>query len=518
MGWMKEHYPEIIFLTVVCFIFLVLATHSITLPGLYSDEALEPAIAMNIFYHDEKLFSYVDIQGMDIFAMLFPYIGPTEVYSFLPFYYLFGVNLFSVRMATIFFGLVEVIIFFYFAKEFFNKEIAYIATVLFATMPTVIFYSRQGAYPNHIILMPVMLFFLFLLKYLKQKKIIYVYLASFFFGLGFTTKITFWWLILPLGVSFFFLKKYLNLDIWQTFVSFDFFCLGAAPLLLYNIASKGGTFVRIFTQSPSINYHILSNLAVRFTNFTALLNSNLTEFRFGSRYSTYFLYFFIVAAIFILLYSFRHSETRKKNFFIVFLICSVLLQSIFTVSNLLELHLYLLVPFCLLLASEFLYIIYAKKKTLFFIIFVMILGSNIFVVYSYYRILNVTGGTTLMSDTIYELVDYLQENNISRPLAVDWGFAYNIRILTDNKVKPFEIFVYPHIEKEYQQIFEQLCRSVFINQDNVYIFTDSSTLTYDRFTQFNSIAESMLKKVVLEKTFYQRDGKPLYLLYRVIDK
>jgi 4-amino-4-deoxy-L-arabinose transferase-like glycosyltransferase len=513
MGW--KHWPEMFFLFSVSIFFLVLATHNITLPGLYSDEALEPAIAMNIYHHSEKMFNFVDISGKDIFVMFFPYIGPIEVYSFLPFFYLFGVSLYVVRMAAIFWGLLEVIIFFYFAKEFFGRKLAFIATLLFATMPAVIFYSRQGAYANHIILIPFMLFFLFAHKFIREKRISFFYAAAFFFGLGFATKITFWWIILPLALSFFLLKASLRLNLWQIFAGFDFFCVGAFPFILYNIASKGGTFSYILTKSPEANYNLLANFGQRINQFISLLNGSLADFKFGTRLSTHFFYFFCIALIFMIGYSILKTEHKKINYFFIFLIFFVLLESVLTVSGLNELHLYLLLPFCILIAAEFLYKILLKSWAAFALLLVLIIFSNTFTTYHYYSALSKTGGTAQMSDAIYELSDYLEKENITRPLAVDWGFAYNIPILTDNKIKPLEIYLLPHLDPNYERNFEQICRLEFLNESNAYLFTAPGYTWMVRYPNFLKVAESMHKRIVLEKTFYERSGEPIYLIYRV---
>jgi pimeloyl-CoA synthetase len=57
-----------------------------------------------------------------------------------------------------------------------------------------------------------------------------------------------------------------------------------------------------------------------------------------------------------------------------------------------------------------------------------------------------------------------------------------------------------------------------MNESNVYIFNVPEITGYERMTQFKEIAQDMNKTVVLEKTFYQRNGEPVFLIYKVLDK
>lgn len=516
---MKKSYIEFIFLFVIGIIFLVLASQNLVLPGVEFDEVLKATVAMDIVHGRDTGLNSLKLYGKNFFIMMNPYDGPVEVYSFIPFYYLSGINLYSMRMSKIFWGLVEVILFFYFAKAFFNKKVAYIATTMFATMPTVIFYSRQGAFVNHLILIPLFFSFISFLKFLKQNKINYFYLGSFFFGIGFTTKLTFWWLILPILLSVYLFKIRLKINLWQAFLSLSSFCLGAAPIILYNLAFKGYTFKYILTSSPETNVHIFSNLILRFKQFILLLNGGLSDFSFGDTFSTYFFIFFSIAFIFIFFYSLKikNPKLNKTLFFIIFLIITVLLQSIFTVSQLREMHLFILVPFSLLIASYFLHILFNKKKIIFFILFSLIIFSNILIVFQYYDTLKKTGGIGRMSDAIYDLAEYLEQNRIRYPLAVDWGFTSTIRLITKDQVIPLEIFVPPDRGKDELKIFQKICYEKFKNPNNIYIFPVSAYAQFKRFDAFKKIAEEMNKKVVLEKIFYQRNGEPIYLLYRVLD-
>lgn len=122
-----------------------------------------------------------------------------------------------------------------------------------------------------------------------------------------------------------------------------------------------------------------------------------------------------------------------------------------------------------------------------------------------------------MSDAIYDLAEYLEQNRIRYPLAVDWGFTSTIRLITKDQVIPLEIFVPPDRGKDELKIFQKICYEKFKNPNNIYIFPVSAYAQFKRFDAFKKIAEEMNKKVVLEKIFYQRNREPIYLLYRVLD-
>ena len=88
--------------------------------------------------------------------------------------------------------------------------------------------------------------------------------------------------------------------------------------------------------------------------------------------------------------------------------------------------------------------------------------------YSYHRDMQITGGSTTFSDTIYGLASYL-ENDRQHPrvVAMDWGFRRPVQLLTKERVDPIEAYGYaPGPTEEFRRgVRELITESNTLYQD-----------------------------------------------------
>jgi hypothetical protein len=132
----------------------------------------------------------------------------------------------------------------------------------------------------------------------------------------------------------------------------------------------------------------------------------------------------------------------------------------------------------------------------------------------YHQSLERTGGVGLFSDAIYDLADYLTYTNISRPIAVDWGFG-QLGVLTKGRVWPIEVFGYKDWSGSTDiPTFRKTIEECLRGTSNVYLFHSSEFTCFDRFSLFQEIARNMNKTLVLSRIFYQRDHVPVILAYK----
>ena len=131
-----------------CVIFLGLALYHLDLPGLYPDEAFDVIPAIQILLGDP-----VELQrnvGLHIFGLDLPlmsssdYQGVTSTYLALPFFALFGTNVFALRLMTVTVGLLGVVLTFFLARRWFGPGVARLSVLLIATSPAWVFWSRLG--------------------------------------------------------------------------------------------------------------------------------------------------------------------------------------------------------------------------------------------------------------------------------------------------------------------------------------------------------------------------------------
>lgn len=526
---LKSNIP---FLTIIAAIALCLMLYNFKLPGYYYDEALFVDPIMRMFQGLPLYHPSVHIFGRDFLLMVTQKTGPIYSYCFVPFIYLFKDPVFGARLSSACISVLTIIIAFYFSKELFNKRVAYITALLLAINPSFVFYGRCGAY-SFLLVIFTLLYLLFLLRWYTQKRDIYFYLGCLSLGLG-LQSVVFMWIIGALVLSKLILKiKIPKLGFKQITLGIFAFFAGIFPVVFYNLSGlvhgSSNTISLLInnlfsTSFGHSNLNLCDNIMIRINTFKILLDGSAFS-QLGNNYHDYFFLLLFIVAFFTLISSMLSLNIKKllniedaeilKIKFILLIILIVLGESIFTVSTLSPYNLLIILPLCIMVIAKFLDSI-PKKKTMFAVLLIAIL-MNLCVIYDYHDSLEKSGGVGTFSDAIYTLADYLEENNIETPIAVDWGFKFNIQVLTHQRINPIEVFSYAgkNITNEY---FVSNLKQCFTNPDNIYLFHSPQYTKFIRYWAFEELAHEMNKSIVLEKTFYQRDGRPVILLYKVIDE
>lgn len=240
-------------------VFLTIALYQIELPGLYPDEAFDVIPTMQLALgHDVELLrgAHLDLFGTKLPLMSSSdYQGVTSTYLALPFFTLFGINVFSLRLMTVLVGVLAIVVTFYLAKEWFGPTAARLTALLLAVSPAWIFWSRLGVY----VVSPVvpiacgalLAFTLWVRGRASGRGNASLYLGAFLLGLGMTTKLLFLWFIVALAVcatllwgralwearerAFWGWRRRLSVGVAATAA----FALGAFPFILYNAQTRG---------------------------------------------------------------------------------------------------------------------------------------------------------------------------------------------------------------------------------------------------------------------------------------
>lgn len=123
---------------------------------------------------------------------------------------MYGVDVKTIRPLAIILGLVSIVLVFLFTKELYDKKIAFFASILYATIPTVVIGSRIVQNENFLIPMW-LLALLFTSKYLKNKNSLYRNMAAVICGLLILAKIPWVAGAGSIVLIFLYLKKYKDL-------------------------------------------------------------------------------------------------------------------------------------------------------------------------------------------------------------------------------------------------------------------------------------------------------------------
>ncbi len=134
---------------------------------------------------------------------------------------------------------------------------------------------------------------------------------------------------------------------------------------------------------------------------------------------------------------------------------------------------------------------------------------------AYHRDLSRSGGLADHSDASYHLAYHLRYNGLGAPIVLDWGMEATVRYLTAGTVRPIEIFGYERLDAPDDGFALRL--GMFLeNPDNVYLLrAPGSEVFQGRREAFFTQAQLTGRTPHLERTFTQRDGTPLFELWRV---
>ena len=273
----------------ILIIYAVVATHSLTLPGLFNDEAYRAELAMSILKDepvDVGVRQSVILLGKSLPVMPQEYIGALEVYLLLPVFAILGVGVWSLRFASVLWGAISLILFFCWIRKLLGNIPAASATLLLATHPSFVFWHRMGCFAS-----PEMLIFangvlLLLLRYYETLKRRFVYLAMLLVGIGIYAKMIFIWFLLALLACYLFFRVIGNaespirrLRIRDFVLSSIFLFVGSSLVFWYNLKTRGTIeLLKKSLAGPTThgirNSNIWGNLNVRLSDLVTMLNGS----------------------------------------------------------------------------------------------------------------------------------------------------------------------------------------------------------------------------------------------------
>ena len=530
---------EIFLMGISLTLFLCLSLYQIELPGLYYDEAADAVPAMQILLGQKVELvnnAGIWIGGHPFPIMVMDYVGAVNTYALLPLFSTLGINVFSLRLMPIIGGVLTLILAYFLARELFNKWVAATAMILLAVHPSFIFWTRQGIYITSIMSPLALGSLLSFQKWRNDGRSWALYLGFFLLGLGISAKILFLWFIVAVGILYFLLEwrregpvkpvtTYPLLTPRRLMGSIIAFVLGAWMILLYNIETQGTLVVMrenlVSSQYGVNNLNFLGNMAKRLDNFKVLLDGGHFWFFGGVLTSNWYPPVFMAAAAVIALIMIFNRTARQqwRRVAVIFgLVALVLIQSTVTISSLWPTHLYILLPFAIIIIAMGIDLLYryvssSSAITLVGVLVVLALvGQSLYVDIKYHKLLEETGGRRTHSDAIYRLSSYLQARVDSRPVAMDWGIKNSVQILTQGKVSPLEVFQYT---SEPNQTFYDWLYGTLMKGEHLYVFHSQDCTVYPRYEAFEAFARKFSREVHLEETIAEKDGTPIYEVYSV---
>jgi len=551
----KNEKLALIFISLIFSAFFISNIYS---PGVWNDEAAVGIVA-------DHVSGSINEGRMDKLPHM-QWIHPVTVTSYLvfPFVYLFGSDVFSVRLALIFYAVGSLWLMYYLCRDWFGKKVAFITFLLTATNLAFFQYTKLGNFhkdPYVVFLFWTGLFFI--RRFFKKQRLVYLFLGFFIFGLALSVKLTFLVYIMALVASYLIWHKkvdlFKGLSIKHMLGAFISFCAGSYFLIEYNlredwitVKSMLGSLFAVSHEGRS-NASYLDNLLLRTKQLFMMIGGNLEEkLDWGvlgkapieGVASIIILGLFLVSfvAIFIFAISKRVNFTipRRKILFLYIFYGIVFLCTPFALSKFYQEHLIFIFPFPQIVCALFLvYIAHRLRRKQIALIFIysifliLPLFYNIWTNVYYANEMKKNGGTGPWSTAIYGLAGYLQENRIKRPICFFQEPATSIEFLSNHNSKKVllgdteECFRYFRATQNEQvfadnvEIIKKLIvethEKYYLNkQDYFYIISmDSIEMELSESEALKIFIEDYNKQLVLEKIFSNRAGEAVYYLYRI---
>lgn len=212
---------------------------------------------------------------------------------------MYDVDIRTIRPFALLLGIVSIVLVFLLAKELYDKKTAFLASILYATIPTVVVGSRIVQNENFFI-PSFLLALLFTSKYLKNKNSLYRNIAGIICGLLVLSKIPFIAAAGSIILIFLYLKKYRDL--------FKFLAI-VFPIGILYIAYGLYWDAKLFINLSQLQ---LNRYDISFTSIYALFQRPYLVDRFfldGWIYFGWFAFLFLLTDI-------------KKHFVIIFALLS----------------------------------------------------------------------------------------------------------------------------------------------------------------------------------------------------
>ncbi|MEM7131130.1 MAG: hypothetical protein AAF702_32715 [Chloroflexota bacterium] len=553
-------------LLLLLLLYLSLALFQISLPGLHYDEAKEAGVNAMELLTGQPVTAFrgatLHVGSWSLPLMVQDYIGAINVYLALPFLKLTGIGVPNLRALSVLIGLLTLVA----AERSLSTWVALhaqrhdrlhnqihnrqnesvqpervpislaglLAVALLTASPSFLFWSRQGIFVTNIV-QPLCFGTIWMsLAWLHNGRGRALLWAALWAGMALYAKLIAIWVIGPftlLLASWVWLNRsiipngssLLRLGGTAGIV----FALPLLPIMLFNLQS-GGTFTALLTNAGESYYGVNNldigkNLLIRWVQLRQVLVGNQFWYLggpFGNAVAPY------IASVSLLLGLWMQWRQMMGWFLLT---VGAFLMSLFTISDLFVTHYALLHPLLVCgvalglatLAAHRNLVVADKSRFLRLWDAIPISIVACWLVFDltatlrYHQALNETGGLADHSDATYHLAYHLRYNGLGAPIVLDWGMDAPIRFLSQGTVRPIEIFGYDSPLAPDEGFVERV--GVFLdNPHNVYLLhASNATVFAGRREQFLALAKERGLLAQQEATFAQRNGIPLFELWRV---
>ncbi len=537
-------------------LYLGLASFQLGLPGLHYDEAREAGVNAMELLTGAPVTAFrgavVAMGNLHLPLMVQDYIGALNVYLSLPFLALTGIGVPNLRALPVLTGLVTL----FFLERAVScwvavqttapspanqgREAAWplsragiLAVALLAASPTFVFWSRQGIFVTNLTQPFTLLCIWQGVTWLYGGRGRSLLLAALAAGCALYAKLLAIWVVGPflfwVGLAWLWRRQRAGsptppLSLPLAVGAGLAFLLPLVPLLLFNLQTGGtweGVAGRLVQSYYGVdNRAIGQNLGVRWGQLQQILRGDQLWY-LGGVYGNGVAPWVAAGAV-------AGAFLGRRGRLMVgplILLTVAFGMSLVTISDLFVTHYALLQPLVVATVACALHgwipsgAWPGRQKLAVGAVVALAalwLLVDVAVTLQYHQALARSGGLADHSDASYHLAYYLQHSGLGAPIALDWGMDATVRFLSQGAVRPIEIFGYERLD-EPDAGFRQRLEPFLQNPENVYLLhAPGQTVFRGRREAWMAAAAAQGLRPVLLADFRQRDGTPVYELWRVV--
>lgn len=495
-------------------------------PGVNNDQLMFVNTAT---LNPDNSFLWKSFKGVPI--MIFPYIGALKSYLYMPIFYLFGVNIISIRLPQIIIICLSLFILYRSLTILFNKKIGIITILLLSLDPSLIIYSKTDQGPTVIEFFLKILTFYLMAKYLNLKKGYFLFAIFVTLALGIFNKLNFFWFVNSFLISFVIIYyKVINDNFKKPGKYFPFLLIAGFYFFLLRLFLKISREVtlsyRFFSNEVS-PINIYNNLSIFLNNLSDLINGNLFFNKiYGynpSALGIIFSFLTLSFLIFAFIYNFKKTVFRKLPFskaylFTLLIVLTLSIQILMTKRALSAWHVLILYPFLSILMAIGIYSILNTTKNvwikLLVISFIPItVFFQIWINFIYLKNSSSPTITAEYSTSIYQLINYAKFTK-GKFICLDVDICNQLLSFNQETGKYFEKFGYMDPDSHLQS-FREMASNFNHPGDYLYITHSPKFLHISKFQEnfFNYLNDNNVERLKIKE--FSDGNNIIFEIYRI---
>lgn len=519
-----------------CVLFFLTGASFVSHLGLQNDESL----FANAIYKPYAVAYSFKLGHSTLPFMLMSYLGTLKAWLYRPVFSLFGTGTVPMRGPMLLAGVASIWLFYLFLRRIAGERAALLGCGLLATDSMYLLTTCFDWGPvalQHLLLTAGMLL---LVKFYQQSSHRSLAWGCFLLGLAMWDKALAVWMLSGMGIGLLavFTKKIVGvITLRRLAISILCFCLGALPLILYNVHTRLGTFrgnASWDTSELPVKARLLRATADGSAMFGWLIqddwqtknphqpeglveasSAKISALLANPRHNL-LLYAFALA---LLLAPLARGNALKAILFALIALLIAWAQMAVTANAGGSVHHAILIwplpqiVIAVSFASASRRLGSAGIPAL-AVILVLLMGSGLLVTNEYYALMIRNGGSLNWTDAIFRLSDYLNGGSPEGIYCIDWGMMDSLRLLSKGKL-PLRVGTDPINKPQLDPADRDFLAHVVAEPRNLYI---NHTKDFEFFTGVNGKLVEFARSAGFTRRVLavipDSNGRPVYEVYQ----